>query len=39
VAACPEDAIQFVELEAPGEWFEPWAARVDGNYLEATTAD
>ncbi len=37
--SCPTDAIEFLEVDgAPGDWFEPWAERVDANYTEETTA-
>jgi anaerobic carbon-monoxide dehydrogenase iron sulfur subunit len=35
--ACPTDAIEFVDLDRAGEWFEPWAERVHGNYVEAAS--
>lgn len=33
--ACPTEAIEFVEVKKPGDWFEPWAQRVDHHYREA----
>ncbi len=35
--ACPTDAIEYVEAERAGSWFEPWTERVNTNYLEATS--
>ena len=36
VVSCPTDAIEFVELKTAGDWFGPWADRVNSNYLDAT---
>jgi Fe-S-cluster-containing hydrogenase component 2 len=33
--ACPTAAIEYVELDKAGEWFDPWAERVHSNYVEA----
>ncbi|NOX56512.1 MAG: 4Fe-4S dicluster domain-containing protein [Planctomycetes bacterium] len=32
---CPTDAIEYVDGVTPGEWFEPWAERVHGRFVEA----
>lgn len=34
--SCPTDAIEFVEVEKAGQWFEPWSERVNTNYVEST---
>lgn len=34
-AACPTAAIEFVEMDKTGDWFGPWADRLDANYVEA----
>jgi Fe-S-cluster-containing hydrogenase component 2 len=33
--ACPTAAIEFVELDAGGEWFDGWGERVQEKYLAA----
>lgn len=33
---CPTDAIEYVEADSAGGWFEDWAGKVDSNYAEAT---
>lgn len=34
--ACPTGAIEVVDgNDGTGDWFEPWAQHVDGNYREA----
>jgi Fe-S-cluster-containing hydrogenase component 2 len=35
--ACPTAAIEFVDVEQAGDWFEPWTRRVHGNYVESAT--
>ena len=37
VASCPTDAIEYVENDDAGAWFESWADRVHSGYVEATT--
>ena len=34
--ACPTDAIEYVETDKTGGWFEPWTERVNSHYVEAT---
>lgn len=33
--ACPTSAIEFVEQDHNGQWFQPWSERLNGNYVEA----
>lgn len=33
--ACPTRAIEYVETDQAGGWFEPWSARVHANYVES----
>ena len=33
---CPTDAIEFTETDQTGAWFEPWADRVQANFVEQT---
>ena len=33
--SCPTDAIEFVDTAAAGGWFDPWAEKVNSNYLDA----
>ncbi len=33
--ACPMAAIEVVDDGEAGEWFEPWADKVNSNYVEA----
>lgn len=35
VMACPTRAIEFVPLDRPGDWFEPWGDKVNRNYMHA----
>ena len=37
--ACPTAAIEFVELDGGGEWFEGWGERVQEKYLAAAVAE
>jgi Fe-S-cluster-containing hydrogenase component 2 len=39
VAACPTAAIEFVDEDAAGTWFGPWADRVHSGYLEAASTE
>jgi carbon-monoxide dehydrogenase iron sulfur subunit len=34
-AACPTAAIEYVEADKAGGWFEPWTERVNSSYVEA----
>lgn len=36
-AACPTDAIEYVESETVGDWFDPWGDQLHANYVEQTS--
>lgn len=36
--ACPTDAIEFAETDDAGEWFGPWAEKVNSNFVEAANS-
>ena len=35
-AACPTAAIEFVDVDEGGGWFEPWAETVNSKYVAAS---
>jgi len=35
--SCPTSAIEYVEVDETGSWFEPWGEKVNENYLEANS--
>ena len=37
--ACPTDAIEFVDQDTSGGWFESWGERVNSNYVEALAGE
>lgn len=37
-ASCPTDAIEYVEADAPGDWFADWGDKVQTRHVEAATA-
>lgn len=37
--ACPTAAIEFMEVGKGGQWFAPWADKVNANFLEAVGAE
>ena len=39
VTACPTDAIEFVEQETAGNWFESWGERVNSKYVDALAGE
>lgn len=39
VMACPTDAIEFVEQETAGNWFESWGERVNSKYVDALAGE
>ncbi len=39
VTACPTDAIEFVDADSAGGWFDDWAEKVHSNYVEAAGAE
>lgn len=36
--SCPTDAIEYVDMEKSGEWFESWGEHVNGNFIAANTS-
>jgi len=37
-AVCPTDAIEFEELEQPGDWFAEWGDQVDSRFRESAAS-